>query len=359
MMTQTADVAGEVVLSCTEIAETVAFFTDTLGFRIVSVFPADDPRAVRLSGFGLGIRLERDGRRDDSMLRLPGTGDETLCAPNGTRIRRGPAEPPLVVPPPQPALVITTAAGNAAWHTGRAGMQYRDLVPGRLGGHLIASHIRIPGRGPVPDYVHFHKVRFQLIFCRRGWVRVAYEDQGPPFVLEPGDCVLQPPEIRHRVLESGDDLEVVEVGSPAEHVTAVDHALSLPTDTLRPERTFSGQRFVRHRAANAAWATWRIPGFEARDTGIAAATGGIGSVVVARPAGVPERRFVRHDAPSLFLFVLAGRMRLELEGGRSEPLGPDDSAMLPPGLGYRLADCSPDLELREVAMPAGFATTPA
>ncbi len=62
-------------------------------------------------------------------------------------------------------------------------MHYRDLIPSRLGGSIIASHIRIPDGGPVPDMVHFHKVGFQLIFCYRGWVDVVYEDQGGPIRL--------------------------------------------------------------------------------------------------------------------------------------------------------------------------------
>ena len=46
-----------------------------------------------------------------------------------------------------------------------------------------------------------------MIYCMKGWVRLVYEDQGEPFLLEPGDCVLQPPEIRHRVLESPPGLD--------------------------------------------------------------------------------------------------------------------------------------------------------
>ena len=38
-------------------------------------------------------------------------------------------------------------------------------------------------------------------------------------MLRPGDMVIQPPEIRHRVLESSDGLEVVEIGCPADHIT--------------------------------------------------------------------------------------------------------------------------------------------
>ena len=110
-----------------------------------------------------------------------------------------------------------------AWGVGRAGMLYRDLASSRLGGAFIASHIRIPDGGPVPDVVHFHSVSFQLIFCQQGWVDVVYEDQGPPIKLTRGDCVIQPPGIRHRVLKASKGLEVVEIGLPAEHLTEVDH----------------------------------------------------------------------------------------------------------------------------------------
>ena len=73
------------------------------------------------------------------------------------------------------------------------------------------SHIRILKAGPVSDYVHFHKIRFQMIFCNKGWAKLVYEDQGSPFIFQAGDCILQPPEIRHQVLENSDGFEVVEI----------------------------------------------------------------------------------------------------------------------------------------------------
>ncbi len=176
-------------------------------------------------------------------------------------------------------MLVSRLAG-ARWDIGRAEMLYRDLVPGGDGGRLIASHIKIPQGGPVPDWVHFHTVEFQIIYCWRGWVRVVYEDQGPPFVLEPGDAVLQPPRIRHRVLECSPGLEVVEVAAPAEHATAADPDVGLPTAALRPGRDFDGQRFVRHRAAGARWE--RRGALEERDLGLAGATGGLVSARVAR-----------------------------------------------------------------------------
>jgi len=194
--------------------------------------------------------------------------------------------------------VTVSRLADARWEVGRAEMLYRDLVAGRDGGRLIGSHIRIPAGGPVPDYVHFHTVAFQIIYCWRGWVRVVYQDQGPPFTLEPGDCVLQPPQIRHQVIECSPGLEVIEVASPAEHQTAADPAIALPTAQVRPDRLFAGQRFHRHRSAAASWE--RRGPLDWRDLGMTEATGGLLSAGVARTRAPLELR------GPLFAFVLAG-----------------------------------------------------
>ena len=131
---------------------------------------------------------------------------------------------------------------------------------------------------------YFSGIRFQMIYCAHGQVRLVYEDQGPPFVLAAGDCVLQPPRIRHRVLESSAGMEVVEVSCPAEHDTFFDHELELPTAAHRPDREFEGMRFLRHVASEAVWRPWRRRGFECRDLGIGAATRGLAAAMVVRRA---------------------------------------------------------------------------
>jgi quercetin dioxygenase-like cupin family protein len=206
--------------------------------------------------------------------------------------------------------------------------------------------------------VHYHTIGFQLIFCYTGWVRLVYEDQGPPFVLGARDCVIQPPEIRHRVLESSASLQVIEVGVPAAHLTTVDHDMTLPTSTFRPDRVFGGQRFCRSEAQDAVWRPWRIPGFVARDTGIAAATGGVASVYVARPAGPIARATTTHDSDILFTFVLAGTATLDGNGQGVYALEEGDAYVVPPGLETTLSDASPDLELLEVSLPAIAAAPP-
>jgi mannose-6-phosphate isomerase-like protein (cupin superfamily) len=354
---------AQVVLPCSELDGTLAFFTGPLGFRVDAIFPADSPRVAILSGHGLTLRLERGATGDPGTLRLactdPGAlaralapdGTAELRAPNGTRLVLVEAAPAPVLPPLRPSLVVSRAAGGG-WGTGRAGMRYRDLCPDRQGGRFIASHIQIPDAGPVPDYVHFHRVRFQMIFCHRGWVRVVYEDQGPPFLLEPGDCVLQASEIRHRVLDCSAGLEVIEIGSPAEHETLADHRLELPTQVLRPERTFAGQRFVRHHAAAASWAPARWPGFEQRDTGIGGATGGLAGVRVLRPCGATAAPASSHQGELLLYVVHRGQVALAAAGVEGSPLGPGDSAVIPAGLAHALEQASADLELLEVTLPA-------
>jgi mannose-6-phosphate isomerase-like protein (cupin superfamily) len=369
-------VRAQVVLPGPDLDDTISFFADTLGFRLLSIWPADDPRRAVMDGHGLCIELQRDGDRPPGELRLlcreplPGTAiGDVLTAPNGTRIELRAAEPAFAVPEGRATFTVSRADADTDWVVGRAGMRYRDLLPDRQGGRFIASHIAIPHGGPVPDYVHYHRIRFQLIYCHRGWVRVVYEDQGEPFVLEAGDCVLQPPEIRHRVLEASPGLEVVELSCPAEHVTMVEHGFDLPTAARRPDRDFGGQRFVRHQAAGATWQPWRVTGYEARDTGIAAATDGLASVQVVRPlasaAGAPldgatrgaaTPVTARHDAELWFLFVLDGAVTIEAEGHLPEPLTVGGSVAVPAGLAHRLEDPSADLELLEVALPAGFHT---
>jgi quercetin dioxygenase-like cupin family protein len=355
--------AAEVVIPCKELTETLPFFMRVLDFRLDQIHPADDPTTAVISGHGLRLRLLRgDGGPPGTLIlkcrnpKLFADGEMRLVAPNGTTIEIVDANPPLVMPPTRHAFVVRRLKDGEPWIIGRAGMQYRDLVPDRLGGSMIASHIRVPKAGPVPDSVHFHIVGFQMIYCYRGWVRLVYEDQGPPFILAAGDCVLQPPQIRHRVLESSGGLEVIEIGCPAEHVTTLDHRMELPTVRIDANKNFHGQRFCRHQVDRAVWEPWRVHGFEARDTGIGMATGNVASVKVVRPTPEAGAQAASHDADIWFAFVLAGEMTLCAEGNDDRRLEAGDAFVIPPGLTTVLGDCSAELELLEVSLPGAFRT---
>ena len=298
-------------MSCRDLESALDFYTGKPGFRLDLIYPADAPRVAELSGYGIRVRLEQDEQFQTSR--------------------------------------------DSEWCTGRAGMQYRDLIPDRWGGRFIASHIRIPDGGPVPDYVHHHDVDFQMIYCYRGWVRVVYEDQGPPFVLQTGDCVLQPPHIRHRVLECSDHMEVIEVGSPAEHETQVDHDMELPTSKVDANRSFGDQRFVRHQSSYAKWFPGPYEGFEARDTGIGDATSGLASVLVLRPTGDVRSVAIGSGAKFVFTFVLQGSMTLQHENASPHEYSAGDSFVISAGLPATIVEASDDLELLHVILNQGSA----
>ena len=247
--------SAEVVLPCDDLEETLAFFIDRLGFRVETIFPADSPRVAVISGHGLRLRLAVGAPGPVPRLRIvcdhaSRLQTELQRAPNSLPIEFVATRAAIELPSLKPSHVVSRIEG-ADWVVGRAGMLYRDLIPDRQGGLFIASHIHIPEGGPVPDYPHFHKIRFQVIYCHRGWGRVVYEGQGAPFIMHPGDCVLQPPEIRHQVLECSSNLEVIEIGCPAIHETWADHDMTLPTRQVDSGRLFSDQRFVRHAAEQA------------------------------------------------------------------------------------------------------------
>lgn len=361
-----AETIAEMRLPTQELRDDIPFYTKTLGMKLDMIYPADDPRIGVFSGHGLRLRIERGAPESPGTLRILtedpegfAGGARSLTAPNGTKIEIEERHQPIVMPDTVHSFVVRRLKDQAPWIIGRAGMHYRDLVPDRLGGSIIASHIRIPDGGPVPDMVHFHRVGFQLIFCIHGWVDVVYEDQGEKMRLTAGDCFIQPPEIRHRVLEASDNVQVIEIGVPAEHVTEIDHEMTLPTPHYRPDREWQGQRFVYNQAAGADWVPFRLPGFICRDTTINDNTKGVASVQVVRRAEGAEAGnspWASHDTDILFTFVMEGSVTLHGEGRDPYELEAGDAFVIPPGMKTRLSDGSADLELLEVSLPGTFNT---
>lgn len=360
-----ADIQAEIRLPTAALQDDIPFFTKVLGMRMDMIYPADNPSVAVFSGHGLQLRLDAAATDPAGTIRILtdepdgfADGQRHLTAPNGTHIEIVELNQPMVVPNTIHSFVVRRLVDQAPWIIGRAGMHYRDLIPDRLGGSIIASHIRIPDGGPVPDMVHYHTVGFQLIYCYRGWVDLVYEDQGEPFRLIAGSCVIQPPQIRHRVLFASDNIEVIEIGVPAEHITTIDHEMILPNGPANPDRLYQGQRFVHHKAEEARWQPHRLQGFDACDTGIAAGTQGVASVqVVRRSAGTTA--WVIHDCDILFSFVLEGTVTLEGAGRTRITLSPGDAFVVPPGMATRYSEASSDLELLEVSLPGAFSTTPA
>ncbi len=101
----------------------------------------------------------------------------------------------------------------------RAFFEYRELgiagaTSGKFGAHVIRA---VPGMES-PGAWHRHDLDFQMVYVTRGWVVFEYEGQGE-HVLREGSCVLQPPGIRHREVRHSDDMELIEITSPAQFGT--------------------------------------------------------------------------------------------------------------------------------------------
>ena len=174
-----SDTIAEMRLPTNELLDDLPFFTNTLGMRLDMIYPADNPSIAVFSGHGLRVRLEKDAPEPPGTIRIltnnPDTfadGKRSLTAPNGTRIEIEDSNPPLVLPETRHSFVVRRLADQAPWVIGRAGMNYRDLVPDRLGGAMIASHIRIPDGGPVPYYIVG-----EVLAIERGVAGEAGEDQ--------------------------------------------------------------------------------------------------------------------------------------------------------------------------------------
>ncbi len=281
----------EKVVPCDNIDAAIEEYR-SLGYRLDMISTADEPREALVSKDGETLRLTKQLTRKQ--------GIESEVEYQALAYARASASE-------------TRPSTDEGWITGRAGMEYRDLIPGRMDGKVIASHIRLKEGGEVADYVHYHKIEFQMIYCKRGRIKVVYENQGEPFWLETGDCVLQPPEIRHRVLECTAGAEVIEVSMPAEHQTWVEYDIKLPTDEVKPDRDFGGQRFVRHVAADAEWDRFAGEEIEIRETGILAASSSVADVRVFRRKNQTNTTGRVSFSPRRFKFELGGNETLMVD----------------------------------------------
>jgi mannose-6-phosphate isomerase-like protein (cupin superfamily) len=325
-------------------------FLEGLGFRLEEIAPADDPAEALMTGHGLRLKLDRT-RRGGTELVIP--AGETLAP--GRHVGPGRLVVQVAVPrelhiPAAAPTFVHTRLAETPFHPGRAGLLYRDLLPSRLGGRWIASHIRAASGGPVKDRVHHHAVRLQLIYCLSGEAELVYQDQGPAFAFRAGDLVLQPPGLRHRVLAASEGFEVVELASPAWHPTMIDHHLVLPSPEHALERAGEGQRFL-HAVADGCAPRSLSSGVTARDLGLHLASGGLAAARTLRfdgPGSVEPR-----EAEDLrFLFVSAGTG--SIDGPTMATLAAGDAVTLPPG--PFVLTGSPGLRVLEVTSPARVPT---
>lgn len=104
-------------------------------------------------------------------------------------------------------------------------MEYRDLgiekaTHGQFRAHVI--RIKDAAKGGENELhttgLHRHLCDFQMFYVLKGWIKFVYEGEGE-YTFTEGDCCLQPAGIVHNELACSDDLEVLEILSPAVHET--------------------------------------------------------------------------------------------------------------------------------------------
>jgi mannose-6-phosphate isomerase-like protein (cupin superfamily) len=127
----------------------------------------------------------------------------------------------------EPQQWSASLAKDAVYKTGlRSFMEYRDLgieqaTHGQFRAHVIRIKKEAAGDHALHTTgLHRHHCDFQMFYVLKGWIRFVYEGHGE-HTFHAGDCVLQPPGIVHNELDCSDDVEVLEVYSPAVHRTEV------------------------------------------------------------------------------------------------------------------------------------------
>jgi mannose-6-phosphate isomerase-like protein (cupin superfamily) len=102
----------------------------------------------------------------------------------------------------------------------RSYAKYRDLGIAKATHGLARAHVikMVPPCDPkVVSKRHYHDVEFQMIYVLKGWITGEYE--GEVVTMREGSCWLQPPKIKHTVLDYSDDCEVLEIILPADFDT--------------------------------------------------------------------------------------------------------------------------------------------
>lgn len=103
----------------------------------------------------------------------------------------------------------------------RSYAKYRDLNIASATNGLARAHVikMLPPCDPAEvSKRHYHDVEFQMVYVLKGWIKGEYEGAGIVTMRE-GSCWLQPPRIKHSVLDYFDDCELLEIIMPADFET--------------------------------------------------------------------------------------------------------------------------------------------
>jgi mannose-6-phosphate isomerase-like protein (cupin superfamily) len=99
--------------------------------------------------------------------------------------------------------------------------KYRDLGINAATNGLVQAHVIQfvpPCRPEEVSKLHYHDVEFQMVYVLKGWIETELEGEGG-ITMRAGSCWIQPPRIKHKVLDYSDDCQVLEIVLPADFKT--------------------------------------------------------------------------------------------------------------------------------------------
>jgi quercetin dioxygenase-like cupin family protein len=125
---------------------------------------------------------------------------------------------------PAPQRFTFSHAATSHFEAGlRSYARYRDLGFAKATQGKAVAHV-IRFEPPCTDEVrvwHTHDIEFQMVYVLKGWIVTEMDGHKPEKMLV-GSSWMQPPKIRHRVVDFSDDCEVLEIVLPAEFETHMD-----------------------------------------------------------------------------------------------------------------------------------------
>ena len=120
---------------------------------------------------------------------------------------------------------------------------YRDLgIAGATDGKVLAQLVKANHAPEQGTGWHRHEADFHIVIMLKGWARFMYGDKET--LVAAGDCVHQAPGIVHYLFDYSEDMEYIEIVSPANFKSIdVEGPCEVPAvhaveerDYLRPKR---------------------------------------------------------------------------------------------------------------------------
>ena len=105
----------------------------------------------------------------------------------------------------------------------------RDLKIGEATNQKFGiNHNRLTG-AIISTGWHYHPINLQIIYVMKGWIDLAFED-GQVIRIAEGGCMNIPPGMIHNEVGSSDEMDVLEISSPAKITT-----VNVPAPAGMPE----------------------------------------------------------------------------------------------------------------------------